>query len=156
MSAPATSKNNNTRDAAPKPSLLAKSLVSFIGISRTVAGIGCLLAPMATAKILGFSTLSPEAALLTRMFGVREIVIGEGLLLAEKLVSTQRESAHSQPAQQQLSRAIWGNVLTDGLDIVAVLLTMGFGVAEGLPLRIMSAIAGLFVVMGFEAAWVYN
>ena len=111
---------------------------------------------MATAKLFGFSTLSLEAALLMRMLGVRKIVIGEALLLAEKHLSTRRETAHSGPARQQMSRAIWGNIAINGLDIVAVLLTMGFGVAEGLPPMKMLVIAGLFVVIGFEAAWVYK
>ena len=67
-----------------------------------------------------------------------------------------RETARSGPARQQMSRAIWGNIAIDGLDIVAVLLTMGFGVAEGLPLGMTLVMAGLFVVIAFEAACVYN
>jgi hypothetical protein len=149
MSSSPLLKNNTTGTAASKPSILGRGLVSLIGISRTVAGVGCLLAPTVTAKVFGFSSLSPEAALLTRMFGVREIVIGEGLLLAERYSSTE---AH---AQQQVKRATWANVATDGLDLAAVLLTLWFGVAEGLPLGMMSAMAGLFVGLGFGAVWAY-
>lgn len=153
MSSSPLAKSSNGEEIVPLPSRFTRGLVTFIGISRTIAGVGCLLAPSMTAKIFGFSTLSPEAALLARMFGAREIVIGEGLLLAEW---TSQGRPHPKAAHQQVARAIWANVAIDGLDIVAVLLTLAVGVADGVPVGKMAATAGLFVVLGLEAAWMYK
>jgi hypothetical protein len=108
------------------------------------------------AKAFGFSTMSPEAALMARMFGAREIVIGEGLLLAERCESTSHGTPHSQAAHQQVVRAIWANIATDGLDIVAVLLALVIGMTDGVPVGKMVITAGLFVVLGLEAAWMHK
>lgn len=156
MSASPLPKSSSAEEAAPRPSRITRGLITFIGISRTLTGLGCLLVPTMTAKAFGFSTLSPEAALIARMFGAREIVIGEGLLLAERCESTSHGTPHLQAAHQQVTRAIWANIATDGLDIVALLLTLSAGMADGVPVGKMTVTAGLFVALGLEAAWMYK
>lgn len=152
MSSSSVSKSSSA-ETVPQNSRITRGLITVIGVSRTLAGLGCLLAPAVTAKAFGFSTLSPEAALLTRMLGAREIVIGEGLLLAE---SASHGTPHLQAARQQVARGIWANIATDGLDIAAVLLTLVVGMADGVPVGKMAATAGLFVVLGLEAVWMYK
>ncbi|KAK1830669.1 hypothetical protein QBC39DRAFT_353597 [Podospora conica] len=156
MSSSPSPKSNSAENTAPQSSRLARGLVTFIGVSRTLAGVGCLLAPSMTATLFGFSTLSPEAALLARMFGAREIVIGEGLLLAERHQSTSHGTPQMHAAHQQLVRAIWANIAKDGLDILAVLVTLGLGMADEVPVGKMAATAGLFVGLGLGAVWMYK
>jgi len=66
--------------AAPSSKIL--SAIKFISIVRIATGAVCLLAPRFTCSMHGYE-ISDEHALLVRMLGVRESVIGGLLLTAE-------------------------------------------------------------------------
>ncbi|KAK4119450.1 hypothetical protein N657DRAFT_650100 [Parathielavia appendiculata] len=151
---------NHTNAAAPSP--LAKGLLTFLGVGRVVFGAGCLLAPALTLSILGVSTLSAEAALITRMFGAREIVIGKGLLLAERSAgfarrgNTAADTGVQFASREGVCRAIWVGVAADGLDALALVATFAMGSSvDGIAIARMLGAALIMVVTGLETAWLY-
>lgn len=146
----------------PAPSPLAKALLTFIGTTRAAFGIGCLVAPELAFQIVGLSSpLSAEASLIARQFGVREIVVGAGLLAAERQHTTATATATSgTPGQGAgLKRAVWLSAATDGLDLVALALAFAFsqeGVLDTATLAKMAGTAALYAAAGLQTAWWYR
>ncbi|KAK5662365.1 hypothetical protein OQA88_8275 [Cercophora sp. LCS_1] len=130
------------------PSPFAKGLLTFVGLIRAVYGVGCILAPALAVKFIGIANLSPEASILCRLFGVRDIVIGWLLLLAH---------AKRTPisGDGEVRRAIWWNIVMDGLDA----LTLGLAFAQGdLEAGLFGKMVGgslLDLGMGLALAWSY-
>ncbi|KAK1749542.1 hypothetical protein QBC47DRAFT_395637 [Echria macrotheca] len=162
MSASAPHNNDSTGNTAkPKairaPSPLAKTLVNVIGITRAAFGVGCLLAPSYALKIVGLtSALSPEASIITRMFGVREIIVGEALLLAERSAAAKRGTAEEEAGHEEVTRSIWLNVATDSLDVVALAFGFAQGSLDTLATWKMVLTAVLYAGMGLEASLLYK
>lgn len=149
-----------TNNKAAAPSAQAKGFLTLLGVSRIAFGLGCLLAPSLTLGILGVSTLSPEAALVARMFGGREIVIGEGLLLAERSAESARRVAADTKAQfaagEEVRRAVWLNVATDSMDALAIIAAFLHGsLVDGVVLAKLFGGALFMLSTGLETAWLY-
>ena len=146
-----------TNNKAAAPSALAKGLLTLLGVSRIAFGVGCLLAPSLTLGILGVLTLSPEAALVARMFGGREIVIGEGLLLAERSAESARADTKAQlAAGEEVRRAVWLNVAMDSMDALAIIATFLHGsLVDGVVLAKLFGGALFMLSTGLETAWLY-
>ncbi|KAK0631477.1 hypothetical protein B0T14DRAFT_501776 [Immersiella caudata] len=150
-----TSTNPAKTTAAPSP--LAKTLLNIIGITRAAFGVGCLLAPTFALQIVGISSpLSAEASIITRMFGVREIIVGEALLLADRSAKAKRGTAAQEAGHEEVKRAIWLNVVTDALDVVALGFALAQGVLDTATIGKMTVTALLYVGMGLETAWLYK
>ncbi|KAK5659607.1 hypothetical protein OQA88_811 [Cercophora sp. LCS_1] len=149
--------NGNTPATKKQPTPLAKTLLSIIGITRAAFGVGCLLAPSFALKIVGVNAaLSPEASILTRMFGVREIVVGETLLLAERSASAKRGTVAQVAGDEEVRRAIWLNVATDSLDVVALGFAFAQGILETATIGQLVGTAVLYAGAGLGTAWLYR
>ncbi|KAK0717565.1 hypothetical protein B0T26DRAFT_299349 [Lasiosphaeria miniovina] len=147
----------------PAPSPLAKALLTFIGTTRTAFGIGCLIAPELAFQVAGLSSpLSAEASLIARQFGVREIVVGAGLVLAERQHATSAAvggGGGGQGDDTGLKRAIWLSAATDGLDLIALAFAFALskeGVLDGATLAKMAGTAALYAAAGLQTAWWYR
>jgi len=144
---------------------------------------------------MALGVMSPEMALVIRLLGGREVVIGEGLLFG--LLSSSSSSTSSGNKEvgsfglgvsaggdgdgdsivvvgggekkgdkeggddgNRMKRIlIWMNIATDGLDLVATALAVGFGglgVEWGGVAWRMVAAAGLMVGVGLEGWWFWN
>jgi len=90
------------------------------------------------------------------MFGVREIIVGELLLLAERSASSKRGTAAQDAGDGEVKRAIWLNVGTDGLDILAVGLALGQGVLDWGTAGRLGGTAVLYAGMGVGLKWLYG
>ncbi|KAK0705484.1 hypothetical protein B0H67DRAFT_384904 [Lasiosphaeris hirsuta] len=146
---------SNDIDTTPTP--FAKALLSILGISRSLFGVGLLLAPSLALGPLGITGLSAEAAVVTRMFGVREITIGSTLLLAERSAASKRgiPVAH-QAGREEVRRNIWLNVATDGMDLVFLACLFASGTVSGDVLARTAVGAVAMLVLGVETAWLYK
>ncbi|KAK0657744.1 hypothetical protein B0T16DRAFT_453178 [Cercophora newfieldiana] len=159
-SSPLLSSGSNN-SAKPKtiraPSPLAKTLVNIVGITRAAFGVGCLLAPSYALQIVGItSALSPEASVVTRMFGVREIIVGEALLLAERSAAAKRGTDAQEAGHEEVKRSIWLNVATDSLDIAALGFAFAQGILDNMTFGRLTLTAVLYAGMGLEAALLYK
>ena len=90
------------------------------------------------------------------MFGVREIIVGEWLLLAERSATAKRGTAAQDAGSEEVKRAIWLNVATDSLDLVAVGLAFAQGLLGGVTAAKMTGTAVVYAVMGAEAGWLWK
>ncbi len=101
------------------------ALVGSLGVGRIIAGGAAWAAPEAAWKQFGLASAaeSPEAQVLGRLFGSRDLVLGAALLLA-KSPSTRR----------QILRA---GLIVDSLDLAAAALAR-----QSLSPKGMASIAG--------------
>jgi len=101
------------------------SLVRSLGFGRIIAGGAAWAAPEAAWQQFGLPTAasSPEAQLLGRLFGSRDLMLGLALLVAKTPAS-----------RRQILRA---GIVVDGLDLAAALLAK-----ESLSPKGMASIAG--------------
>jgi hypothetical protein len=118
------------------PDVRAWSLAS--GLGRIAFGVGMLAAPERAARGLGFTDVSPAAAAVTRLTGVRDLVLG--LVTVAGLDDRDR-----------LRRATLANAVADTGDALA------FGLTLRTPER-GAAVVGLAVALpaaaaGFWTAW---
>ncbi|KAK3325006.1 hypothetical protein B0H66DRAFT_547227 [Apodospora peruviana] len=140
---------------SPSPSTIAKSLLTLVGSVRAVFGIGCLTVPSLAIQFIGLkpTSFSPEASLIVRQFGVREIVVGGFLLYAER----KRRAASPTNGGDEVRRAIWWNVATDALDAVALVIAYGVGSLQGgAVFNKMLGTALVMVFLGVETAVLYR
>ncbi|KAK4443186.1 hypothetical protein QBC34DRAFT_417532 [Podospora aff. communis PSN243] len=149
--------NTNPAKSSSAPSPLAKTLLNIVGITRAAFGVGCLIAPSFALQIVGLSSsLSAEASIITRMFGVREIIVGEALLLADRSAKAKRGTAAQEAGHEEVKRAIWLNIATDSLDVVALAFALAQGVLDKVTIGKMTVTALLYAGMGLETAWLYK
>jgi hypothetical protein len=101
------------------------TLVRSLGLGRIIAGGAAWAAPSAAWQQFGLAdaAANPEAQLLGRLFGSRDVVLGAALLVAK-----------TPAARRQILRA---GLVVDGLDLVASALAK-----ESLSPKGMASIAG--------------
>jgi len=125
----------------PKPSPqipLAKTpTTTILSYSRLFLGTSFLLAPQLTASLFQFP-IPASMAILARMFGIRDVVLGDLLLTAE----TEREK----------KRLLLGNMLVDLGDLAVVLWALGQGRMGVVPAGVIGGGAAVFVGLGL-AGW---
>lgn len=152
--------HNNQAMANLNPSSLAKGLLTFVGLSRALFGVGCVVSPALGMKFLGLSNMSTDAAILCRMFGVREIIVGGFLVLAERgrqaIARRGSTVAQQSAAADEVRRAIWWNVATDGLDAVAIVISFGQDSLDGPVFAKMVTTALVYFAAGLQTAWLYS
>jgi len=64
------------------PDALVRALSAGNGAGRIAIGLGLMLAPERALEVLGFPDAGPGAAVISRIAGVRDIVLGMNTLLA--------------------------------------------------------------------------
>lgn len=136
-----------------KPTSFAQGLLTTVGGLRVLFGLGCLAAPALALGFIGLqpAVFSPQASLIVRQFGVREIVIGGFLVHAEQ----KRRSAGG-GGGAEIRRAIWWNVATDALDAVAIVAAHAQGSLDGgVVFWKMVGTALVMVAAGVETGWLY-
>jgi Domain of unknown function (DUF4267) len=119
---------------ATAPDVRAWSLAS--GVGRIAFGVGMLAAPESALRTLGFAEVSPATVAVTRLTGVRDLVLG--LVTAAALDDRDR-----------LRRATVANALADTGDALA------FGAAMRSPER-GAAVRGLAAAVPAAAAGLWT
>jgi hypothetical protein len=119
-----------------EPDIRAWSLAS--GFGRVAFGVGMLAAPEAALRALGFSEVSPATVAVTRVAGVRDLVLGGVTLAALR-------------DRDRLRAATLANAAADTGD------TLAFGIVLGTPERAAGsrgiAAALPAAVAGLWTAW---
>ena len=93
--------------------------IKILGIHRVALGAFCLIAPRFSCALFQFPV--PAAySIMPRLFGVRDLVLGELLLTAE-------DKNSSGGGKREIKRALWANIGTDCVDLASI----AFGVATG-------------------------
>jgi hypothetical protein len=94
------------------------------------------------------------------MFGVREIVVGGFLLIAERgrQATAKRGGTVAQQGagDDEVRRAIWWNVATDGLDAAAIAVSFAQDSLEGPVFAKMLTTALVYFAAGLQTAWFYS
>ncbi|CAI6094761.1 unnamed protein product [Clonostachys chloroleuca] len=112
---PALVSDRNNVSTAPTSKLTSSSstLISALAASRVVLGAAAFLAPRITSQLFKVDAL-PGASLITRIFGVRESVLG-GLTAA---------TLRDHESKKELRRMLWAGVAVDSMDVVACLIIL--------------------------------
>lgn len=83
-------------------------------------------------------SISPESAVLGRLFAVRDVVIGS-LLWTAKSENERRN---------EVKRALWANVVTDSVDVCSCLLAAADGTMDKNAAGLVVGGAVLFIIFG--------
>jgi hypothetical protein len=149
----------------PIPTPFTIGLITTLSSLRALAGFSCILAPTFTGTLfrLPIPATSTNAVLL-RLFGVRDAVIGELLWTvrpAAASVAGERtkiaadegagSAATARAERKELKRILWANVATDGLDLVCVAVALGRGALGRPAAACVGGGAATFLVMGLMA-----
>lgn len=118
-------------------SQLASISITTLAALRIVTGAASLLAPRTTGSMFGLS-ISPESAVLGRLFAVRDVVIGS-LLWTAKSENERRN---------EVKRALWANVVTDSVDVCSCLLAAADGTMDKNAAGLVVGGAVLFIIFG--------
>ncbi|ORY08447.1 hypothetical protein BCR34DRAFT_603533 [Clohesyomyces aquaticus] len=97
----------------------ASGAIKALAILRGAIGVGCLIAPHWSCALFRYP-IPASGAVITRLLGAREIVLGELLFTAED------KTSHD-GGRREIRRALWANMASDGIDVFSIL----FGVATG-------------------------
>lgn len=127
----------NTKDDAETISRFAAGTVQTLGYLRAITGAAVLIAPLTMGKLFHIP-VTAQTAVLGEMAGVRDIAVGELLLLADKKDKERKE----------LKRMLWANIAVDAVDAAAC----GYGLAVGTMSRAGAGLLGggalLFLALG--------
>jgi hypothetical protein len=121
--------NDTTLDA---PDVRAWSLVS--GLGRVAFGVAMLAAPEPSLRAAGFESVSPATVAVTRLAGVRDLVLGVVTM-----------ASLSDP--DRLRRATLANTAADAGDSLAFSLAMGVeraAATRGLAAALPATLAGVW------------
>jgi hypothetical protein len=111
--------------------------ITALGLLRIVAGGACLLAPTLTGRIFHVP-IGPQSIIIARMLGIRDVVLGELLLTADKNGKDQKE----------LKRALWAGVATDVVDVGSCALALASGTLSRTGTGLLGGGAVVFALMG--------
>jgi hypothetical protein len=105
------------------------------GIGRVAIGVGMLAAPEPALRLLGFVEVSPATAVVSRIAGIRDLVLGVVTLAALE-------------DRARLRAASLANATADAGDTLAFALALGGGErtagARGLAAALPATVAGLW------------
>jgi hypothetical protein len=125
---------DQVRELQTPPDVRAWSLAS--GLGRVGFGVAMLAAPESALRALGFTEVSPATVAVTRLTGVRDLVLG--LVTVAGLNDRDR-----------LRTATVANAVADAGDALA------FGIALGTPER-AAAVRGLAAALPAAAAGIWT
>jgi hypothetical protein len=105
------------------------------GIGRVAIGVGTLAAPEPALRLLGFVEVSPATAVVSRIAGIRDLILGVVTLVALE-------------DRARLRAASLANAAADAGDMLAFALALGGGErtagARGLAAALPATVAGLW------------
>jgi hypothetical protein len=105
------------------------------GIGRVAIGVGTLVAPEPALRLLGFAEVSPATAVVSRIAGIRDLVLGVVTLAVLE-------------DRARLRAASLANAAADAGDMLAFALALGGGErtagARGLAAALPATVAGLW------------
>jgi hypothetical protein len=132
---PKSEPSNNPLSASTQYAI--KALSYF----RIATGAACLIAPQFTCALFRYN-VPVGSALLVRMVGARDAVLGELLLTAE-------DRSAPDGGRREMRRAIWTGIAADAVDIGS----LAYAVAKGHAGKPTGALfgAGAVVFMGLGA-----
>jgi hypothetical protein len=109
-----------TTESSDKPVSASTSYaIKALAYTRIAAGAACVIAPQFTCTLFKYN-VPIGSALLVRMFGARDAVIGELLLTAQ-------DKNAPDGGRREMRRALWANIAADAFDIGSV----AYAVAKG-------------------------
>jgi hypothetical protein len=149
-----TSPTSPTSTLTPVPTPFTIGLITTLSSLRAVAGFSCILAPTFTGTLFRLPIPANSTnALLLRLFGVRDAVIGELLWTVRPgtVGEPTRTAATVLAERKELKRILWANVATDGLDLVCVAVALGRGALGRPAAACVGGGAATFLVLGLMA-----
>lgn len=145
-STPLIPKDAAAAAAAPPPPL-ARTAARAGGLSRALFGAACILFPTATMRL--FSLDTPGAGLAVGFSGVRDLVLGELLLLSAG-------AAQTEPAARgAVRRVLWGIVAVDVLDLCVAGAAVARGEIGWVGFGWVAGLAAASGALAGEALWGY-
>ncbi len=96
-----------------------KLVIKTLSIIRIATGAACLVAPRFTCALFRYPVPAKQA-MLVRMFGIRDAVLGELLITARD------EDAHD-GGKREIRRALWAGITADVVDIGIVMYALAIG-----------------------------
>lgn len=132
----------NPKSATAEPiSASTQYAIKALSYVRIATGVACLVAPQFTCALFKYN-VPVGSALLVRMVGARDGVLGELLLTAE-------DKNAPDEGRQEMRRAIWTGIAADAIDIGS----LAYAVAKGHAPKPTGALfgAGAVVFIGLGA-----
>ncbi|KAF2243735.1 hypothetical protein BU26DRAFT_523327 [Trematosphaeria pertusa] len=115
----------------------SSSAVEALHLIRIGLGLACIVAPRWTCAVFQFSI--PEgSAILVRLFGVRDLILGALLTTNEDKVS-----------RREMKRVVWANIGADAVDMCSIAFALATGTLGKLPAGLFAG--GAAVGLGLEA-----
>ncbi|KAK4952815.1 hypothetical protein LTR10_009623 [Elasticomyces elasticus] len=109
----------------------------LLSLSHSLVGIGLFSAPLTMAQLFGMTAV-PSTVFVSRMLGSRDLVFGIGIFMA---ITTH---------QQHLTATLFLTNITNGIDILSVLISY----AEGnLTVKAFALLAGAAALVLGEGLW---
>lgn len=135
-----SSNKADTNEHVPA-SRLVTGCVTALGVLRVAVGASGLLAPTFTSNLFRLP-MGPQGVLLSRLTGIRDIVLGELLLTADRT---------GDDKNKELKRALWANVATDVVDVGSCAIGFYTGSVGRTGAGLFAGGAILFVLLGVES-----
>ncbi|KAF2800130.1 hypothetical protein K505DRAFT_320640 [Melanomma pulvis-pyrius CBS 109.77] len=115
----------------PEPiSATSLGAIKALSILRIALGASVLIAPRWSSALFRLP-IPAEMAVIARLFGGREVVLGELLLTAQ-------DKNSPTGGRREMKRALWANIGADSLDVCSVI----FAVATGTMGKVPGALFG--------------
>jgi len=136
--------------AAQSLTMLANSCISFISVARILAGSSALLTPQLAGQLYGIAIM-PEANIVARLFGVRDLVIGAFLWSSRSNLSraiAKADGAKITEARRDLKNVLWMGMLCDSVDVCSCVVAV---LTEGMEWRAIGWVgvgAAVFTALG--------
>ncbi|VUC24985.1 unnamed protein product [Clonostachys rosea] len=109
----ASDRNKNGAALTTELTSLSSGSIPALAASRFVLGAAFFLAPGITSQLFQIDIL-PEASLITRLFGVREIVLG----------ALTAATFRDHESKKEMRRILWAGVTADSMDVMACLIIL--------------------------------
>lgn len=126
-----------TRETARRRGAVGIDAAAALSVLRSAVGIGSWVTPAVTSRVFGLGSLNedPRSAVITRLFGVRELALA-------------RAGRHPSPDVRRAAQQ--AGVAVDAIDVIASLIAL----RRGAPKVILLTFAGgaaLFAGLGIAA-----
>ncbi|KAF2020895.1 hypothetical protein BU24DRAFT_416557 [Aaosphaeria arxii CBS 175.79] len=119
---------------------LASGTLKTLSVMRIVLGASTLVAPRWTCALF-FYPLPATAGVLARLFGIREVVLGELLYTAE-------DKTAADGGKREIKRALWANMASDAVDLGSVTFALATGTLGRIPSAAFAGGAIFALVLG--------
>ncbi|KAF2262691.1 hypothetical protein CC78DRAFT_605740 [Lojkania enalia] len=121
-------------------STTSTTAIKALSILRIAVGASCIIAPRWSCALFQFP-IPAAYSVMPRIFGVRDLILGELLITAEN-----KESPDG--GRREIKRALWANIGADVVDVGSVLFGLATGTVGRAPAAIFGGGAAAFVILG--------